>query len=574
MSRKIFAGVANFEKIIKGGGLYVDKSDFIEELLNFGDEVIAIARPRRFGKTLNMSMLSYFFDINNGEENKKLFKGLKIEKSPYFSEQGQYPVINMTFKDVKERSWDKCIEKIKSIVSDEFIKHKYLLEGEGKKELEKKDKDYFKAVMEEEISETKLKDSLKRLSQFLHQYFGKEVVILVDEYDTPIIEGELAGYFKEASNFMQSFLSGALKGVDSLHKGVVTGITRLQGAGIFSGLNNADVCTVFENSYKNKFGFTEKEVKKLLGEYRLEDKGEEIREYYNGYNFRGEVIYNPYSVVKCIAKGEFSNFWLGSSSNDLAKMKLKKLIEIGDGRSVRKLIEDLIQGKAVTTTITGSIKISEEMTITDILNLFIYSGYLRYEAFRVGDDGLRSAEVMIPNREVKEIYRGTVEEWVEERYSLNEILEFKVFLDSICEGDEKAIKEGLESYLEGRSTMDVERVEEMGYHNFFFGMMQGLKGRYDVESNRESGSGRYDILLTPTKRQTKFLSFGAGIVIEFKVGKKEQLKKISENALKQIEEKKYYKSLEGKGINKARLIGIAFNKKEAEVTLKEIKLTR
>ena len=568
MSRKIFAGLDNFKKIINSNGLYVDKSELISELLNFGDEVVAIARPRRFGKSLNMSMLSYFFDIKNSEENRKLFRGLKIEKSPCFAEQGKYPVISLNLKGVKENSWRECVDRIKSLVADEYSKHYYLMESqEGERVLEKRDVDYFKMIIEEKGDEVKLKESLKKLGQFIYRYYGREIVILVDEYDTPIIEGELKGYFDEASNFMQGFLGDAFKGIENLRKGVITGITRLQGAGIFSGFNNADVCTIFNPDYKDKFGFTEVEIKELLKEYGIEDKEDSLREYYNGYNFRGEVIYNPYSVVKYIKKGEFGNFWLGSNSNDLSRKKIMQLMEMKGDEVIRKMVEDLLQGGKVRIKIREALKISEDMLAMDILNLLLHAGYLKYENIE-GDGGY--VEVSIPNLEIKSIYDQSIEEWIQKKHTMEEIEELKAFLRSVCVGDAMEVKGHLERYLNRRSIFDVEKVWEMGYHNFLFGLLQGLEGNYFLDSNKESGEGRFDIMLTPIKDKIKGGQGNKGVVIELKVGERDKLANISRDALKQIEEKKYYKNLEGQGIKEVRLVGIAFHKKEVAVALKEI----
>ena len=573
MSREIVTDLVDFKEIREKNILYVDKSDFIEELLKTGSIVVSIARPRRFGKTLNMSMLSYFFDMNNGEENKKLFEGLKIERSTFFAEQGEYPVINLTLKGVKEKSWEDCVDRIRSIVADEYSKHKYLIEcGDEEKRLDKRDTEYFQNIVEEKISEVKLKESLKRLSRFLYEYYGKKVVILVDEYDTPITEGEIEGYFKEASNFMQGFLGDVLKGISYLRKGVVTGITRLQGAGIFSGLNSPRNHTIFNAAYKDKFGFTEKEVKDLLKEYNMEEKEESVREHYNGYNFKGETIYNPYSVLCFIDSGELENFWLSSSSNDLAKIKVTKLLEMREDETLRKEVEDLLQGKKVQIEIDEIFKISEEMDSDQIFHLLLCSGYLKYENYEKNEDNVGYAEISIPNLEIKAIYKKTINEWMKGKYSKDEIKDLKKFLISVCDGEESEIKERLMKYLDRRSIMDGERVLEMGYHNFLFGLLQGLEGNYLLDSNKESGEGRFDIMLTPIRGKEGRREMGSGVVIELKVGVKKNLKELSKEALKQVEDKKYYKTFEAQGIKKARLIGIAFNKKDVEVSLKSISL--
>ena len=564
MGKKMLVGLDNFKEAVEGYR-YVDKTLLISEILETSSKVLAVARPRRFGKSLNMSILSYFFNMDNGAKNRDLFRGLDIEKSSWMKEQGKYPVINMTFKDVKSNSWEECYEDMVSLIRVEYGRHPYLKESQKLSEVER---EMYGKIVAGDASRSDYKSSLKELSKYLSKYYGKGVIILIDEYDTPVIEGELGGYFKEASKFMEGFLGGALKGGDSLRKGIVTGITRLQGAGIFSGLNSAEVCTLFSNRYRDKFGFTEKEVKELLKEYDMEDKENEVRRHYNGYNFDGEVMYNPYSVARCIDSGRLENFWLGSSSNDLAKKKLKELMEMGGGRSAKKMVEDLLRGESLEVEVKGAIRISNVMRTTDILNLLLYSGYLKYENYGVRKNEDLMAEVSIPNREIRAMYRETIREWIEEKYTLEEIEGFKEFLNTVCEGGVDDMKEGIERYLESRSLIDVEKNEEMGYHNFFFGMFQGLRGEYDVKSNRESGEGRYDIGLMPMEGSKR----DEGIVIEFKVGKKENLKDLSKDAISQIEEKGYHNSFKSEYVKRVRLIGIAFSKKSAEVTLKTISI--
>ena len=568
MKRKISTGLDNFKEVRTNNILYVDKSNFIEELLETGSKVIAISRPRRFGKTLNMSMLSYFFDINNSEENKKLFKGLNIEKSPYFIEQGQYPVISLTFKGVKFSDWESCYEDIKTLVQIEYDRHSYLESSNKLSELEKK---RYKKLKNGNGDKAALKRSLVDLSNFLYKYYGKEVVILIDEYDTPAIEGEIEGYFKEVSKFMEGFLSDALKSNENLFKGVVTGITKLQGAGMFSGVNNARNCSIFNTAYKDKFGFTHKEVQSLLKEYNMTEKESDVSTHYNGYNFSGEIIYNPYSVMCCIDTNEFENFWIGSSSNDLAKKKLKDLMDMRIKKDISHDFEKLIQGGIINLHIKSSMVINKDMNKDDILNLFLYSGYLKYENYR--SEGYKSyADISIPNREIREIYSVTIDEWVQEKAPQYTGEKFNDFLKQICEGSKENIKEAVESYLDKRSMLDGEKILEMDYHNFLFGMLQALESRYIVESNKEAGKGRFDIMLTPLNSNEGIDREKEGVVVELKVGSEDKLKILSKEALKQIEEKQYYKSLKEKGLKKTRLIGIAFNKKDAEVTLKEIDL--
>ena len=459
MKREIVTDLVDFKEIIEKGILYVDKTDFIEELLNTGSYVVSIARPRRFGKTLNMSMLSYFFDINKEKENRKLFEGLKIEKSKCFAEQGQYPVINMTFKSLKSRNWEDCYSGIVSLIKREYRKHRYLKESN---KLDEEDKEVYEQILKGKGDIGEYGFSLLNLSEFLHKHYGKKVVVLVDEFDTPVIEGELKGYFGEVSDFMEILLGELLKNNENLRKGVVTGITRLQGAGIFSGVNSARNCTIFNAAYRDKFGFTEKEVKGLLKEYNMEEEESSVREHYNGYNFRGEVIYNPFSVLSYIDTGELANFWLSSSNNDLAKKKVEALLEMKDGETQRKKVENLLQGEKVKVEVNESLKISEKMNFKEILNLLLYSGYLKYENYGKNRVNLEFAEVSIPNLEIKAIYKKTINSWLEEKHTEGEIEELKKFLKSVCEGCEGEIKKRLENYLNRRSIFDEEKVLEMG----------------------------------------------------------------------------------------------------------------
>ena len=283
-----------------------------------------------------------------------------------------------------------------------------------------------------------------------------------------------------------------------------------------------------------------------------------------------ERFIQPLSVVKYIKKERFGNFWLGTSDNDLARKKLKHLLEMRNSEETRKIMEDLLQGKKVKMKVKETLKISEDMLTKDVLNLLLYSSYLKYENRNNNGEISNYMEVSIPNLEIKSIYDQSIEEWIEKEYEMGEIENLKKFLVSVCSGSEVEIKEQLEKYLNRRSVFDGERVQEIGYHNFLFDLLQGLEEGYILDSNKESGAGRFDIMLTPKIEKGDEKKQGCGVVIELKVGSEGSLKSISEGALKQIEEKKYYKGIEEKGIKKVRLIGIAFSKKEVEVSLKEV----
>ena len=571
MKRKILIGIDDFKRVIEEKGPYIDKSSFILEMLDNGAGVTAITRPRRFGKTLNMSMLSYFFDIESGEKNRALFEGLEISKSKYFkTHMGNHPVISISFKQVKGEDWEQSFRKIEGVIAEKFLENKFLLNSTS---LEDEEKVSFNRILKREARMDEVEEGITLLSKLLHKHYNRKVVILIDEYDTPMIEGELNGYFSKAVRFMRVMLSGALKGNLSLYKGVLTGITRLQGAGIFSGLNNAKICTIFSEEYKEKFGFTEEEVGSLLKEYGLEKEKKKVREYYNGYNFNGEVIYNPYSVLNYMDTGKLDNYWLGSSSNDLAKKKIKDLIDKGSGKSITKMFEHLLQGGDVDSIIKDRVSISKDMGKEDILNLLLSAGYLKYDHYFI-EDAEKYAKLSIPNREVRSVYKATLRDWVNKNYTEDELANFREFVEAISFGSGEDIRIGIERYLENRSLMDGEKIEEKGYHNFFFGMFQVLMGSYLVESNLETGRGKCDIMLMPLKvvGGNEIDLDKKGIIFEFEVGKEDKLDKLSREAIKQIEEKQYYKKMEVKGIKRAKFIGVAFYKKSVKLSLKEVLL--
>ena len=569
MSKKrwFLSGIDDFKEAREGSYGYVDKSAFISELLESPSKITSITRPRRFGKTLNLSMLYYFFNFDKTSANIELFEGLKIKKSKHFNSHfGKYRVIFLTFKGIRAITWEECYGTILLSLSDLFRDHDYLLESCCLKEIEKQE---YREVVERKADIHKLKNSLKDLTKYLERHHDQKVILLVDEYDTPIIEGELNGYYQNVLSFIQNLLGNGLKGNTSLFKGVMTGITKLQGAGIFGGLNNVDTCTIFSKNYSDKFGFTESEVRYLLIEYGASESEEDVKRWYNGYNFGGDTIYNPYSVAKYLESGEILNSWVASGENRLVESKIATLFDESRSEETFKVMEKLMQREAIEIMVKDDLKVVDANNLEDILNLFLSSGYLKYESYtRRGVK--RYATVSIPNSEVEGLYAGKLENWLGAHYRREG--DFKKFLDAIVDGGEEEIKAGIEGHLAKRSIFDVERVMEMSYHNFIFGMLQGLGDGYNVNSNEESGEGRCDFILTPVRSRSPLVidSKREGIVIEFKVGEEDNLKKVSQMAVKQVEDRKYLSTLREKGIKNIRIIGIAFFKKQAEVAVKKV----
>ena len=566
--KRLPSGMCDFKEIIENDCEYVDKTSFIIELLNKKEKVTNILRPRRFGKTLMQSTLKYFFDIREGKENRDLFKGLDIERSPFFKEQGQYPVINLTFKNIRESNWNKCFEKIKDIIGEEYKNHSYLIENS--KTMYVSDVEYFTRILNKQGSEVDLSNSLIYLSQFLFKYYNKRAIVLIDEYDTPIIEGSLEGYYKEVTNFISGFLSGGLKGNNNLYFGLMTGITKLSNTGIFSELNNVSFYPITNKNYSDKFGFTEAEVQNLLNNYGMEERYEEVRDWYNGYTIGNDRIYNPYSLLKYIAEEELISGWLSTSSNELVKKKLKILLEDAEKKEMIRAMEDLYNGKDVKIEPREDININEVKDKEGILSLLLNSGYLTFEY--AGKEGERKDSVLnvrIPNKEVREVYKTIQKESLSEEYKGDG---FSKLLKSIELGSEKEIEESIKFQLMDASFHDFgSKNLERDYHNFVHGMIRALGEKYEITSNREVGMGRCDIILIP-----KSSGVNRGIVLEFKANsskesaEEEKTEKLAKEAIEQIKSKGYADELRKRGISKTRIIGMGFINKGVSVKIENI----
>ncbi|WP_160685505.1 AAA family ATPase [Clostridium sp. C2-6-12] len=557
MKKKIKIGISDFKKLIEGKNYFVDKSLLIKEFIENGADIILTPRPRRFGKTLNLSMLKYFFDIRTKEETKDLFKGLNIENEEEIMKlQGEYPVIFITFKNQKHISYENFEDGIRVLLSDLYKEHIYLLDSDKLSEFDKED---FKNVILKKATIAENSEAISALMRYMNKYYGRKVMLFIDEYDVPIQEGYIQGYYDKMIVLIRNLLTAALKDNLCIEKSLITGILRVAKESIFSGLNNIQVNTVLGFKFNEKFGFTEKELKELLIYYDLDDKSEDIKKWYNGYIFGGEVIYNPWSVLNYIDNNTsgFMPYWINSSSNDL----IKKLLLKGDNK-LKLELEELIEGKSINKVIDDNIVMSEvEDSNENIWSFLLMSGYLK--AVKTENiEGLLNCELKIPNKEVLIFYKNLIEKWFKETVT-NEY--YQTMLDTLINGNIK-IFAGIfkEFVINNLSYFDISgREPERVYHAFVLGMLVSLSNDYEVKSNKESGYGRYDVMIIP-KDNSKI-----GIIIEFKkidYFLDDTIEEATKEALNQIEEKKYETELVQKGVKNIIKLAIVFKGKEITVT--------
>ena len=546
-------GIENFEEIIKENYYYVDKTILIEEMLKNKVPVTLLTRPRRFGKTLNMSMFKYFFDVKNKEENRKLFENLKIFDSKYMSEQGKYPVIFISLKDLKADTWEMCLLEIKKVISKIYREFQYITEN-----MDEDEKEIYNSIKNRK-NDMDLNTSLELLSDFLCEYYGKKVILLIDEYDSPIINAFDKGYYNEAINFFQVFYSSVLKTNDSLKYGILTGITRIIKEGIFSGLNNLYVNTILSKDYTEYFGLLESEVTEILDYFDMKYKIEEVRSWYNGYLFGDKQIYNPWSIVNYLREKEIKAYWANVSGNTLLENMLDHagenvyadLKKFTDGESIEKYISD-------GTTIKSLLSSNDE-----IWQLFLYSGYLtkaeKQREIDVTSDYTDVYNLKIPNKEIRK-YFGNM---FLNRFFGTEV-KTNILIKALENGDIRKFEKTLgEIMINMLSHFDLDSEMEKIYQVFMIGLVGFLMGKYEIISNNESDYGRYDLAMIPIKSNEK------AYLMEFKISKTEKgMSAKAEEALKQIDEKKYDTRLKARGIKNILKIGIAFYGKNVKVVSK------
>ena len=543
--KRLAIGVSDFKKIIEGDFYYFDKTKFIEEIIKDGSEVKLFARPRRFGKTLNMSMLKYFFDIENKEENKKIFKDLYIEKTEAFKEQGQYPVIFLSLKDLKALTWEEMEEKITVILSEVFSEYGYLVN-----ELVETDSDKFKKIINENANLSNLGRSLKFLTKILYEKYNKKVVVLIDEYDSPLVSAYINGYYEKAKDFFKTFYSTVLKDNSYLQMGVLTGIIRVIKAGIFSDLNNLSTYTILSDVYTDSYGLTEEEVEKSLKYYGIEQEISNVKDWYDGYKFGDSEVYNPWSILNFLRFKELRAYWVDTSGNDLIKDVLKKIT-----KNTIEALERLFNGEGLKQNISGTSDLSKLLSEDELWELMLFSGYLTVEE-KIDH---KNYVLRLPNKEIKELFRDT---FLEKYFGRGSKLLY--LMEALTENRIDEYEERLqEILLTSVSYNDTKKGNEAFYHGLIMGMGLYLEGEYITKSNIESGLGRYDFVIEP-KNKTK-----RAFIMEFKATDSiENLEEVSKEALRQIEDKKYDISLKQNGVKDITYLGIAFCGKQIKIEYK------
>ena len=562
---KLPIGVSNFKDIIEKNYYYFDKTKFIENILEDGSQVKLFTRPRRFGKTLNMSMLKYFFDVKNKDENRKLFEGLNISKSEYFDIQGNFPVISVSFKKYQEKDWKNGFDMIKDIISGLYDEFEFV-----KEKLSTRKKKKFDSILMEEANLANWKNSLADLSNYLYDFYGKKVIVLIDEYDQPIINSYIEGYYDETIDFFKSFYGSVLKDNEYLEMGVMTGILRVAKENIFSGLNNIKVHSILNERFTEYFGVLENEVETALKDFGLEYDLSDVQKWYNGYLFGETKVYNPWSIINFLDEKKLGAYWVNTSENSLIKLYLQKMKkEIFDDFS--KLLNEENISKIINDNVTfGNLEANFEK---NFWNLFFHSGYLtlaeKYDAMK------KVVSVKIPNKEILEMFSDM---FIEVYFKNTGI--FLDMTDALTNGDISNFKKYLkEILLENAGIFDVSGTyKEQFYHGLMLGLILILKNEYEITSNNFAGKGRYDLLLKPKN----ILEGKEGIIIELKIinGTEnlnndkihEKLEKECEVALNQIDDKGYSSVLKNAGIEKVLKIGIAFFGKEFEVKFEKNKL--
>ena len=561
MPKVIGIGKQRYDRIIENDGFYIDKTMFIKEWWENQDDVTLITRPRRFGKTLNMDMLKCFFS-NEYKDRGDLFEGLDIWKEEKYREiQGTYPVIFLSFAKIKQNTYEDAVAGIKRIICDEIQKYIFLKDWDGLAEEEKTNLKNITYGMDDVTAQ----EAIASLSNYLSRYYGKNVIILLDEYDTPMQEAYVNGYWKELVSFTRSFFNATFKSNMYLERAMMTGITRVSKESMFSDLNNLVVITTSSKDYATAFGFTEEEVFHALDEYGLSDKKCDVKEWYDGFVFGGiKDIYNPWSIINFLKYKELKNYWADTSSNDL----ISKLIKTGSA-GIKETMEKLIDGKTIEKKIDEQIIYNQlEKNENSIWSLLLASGYLKAVSIDVyiSDEIVEIYKLAITNNETKSMFRAMIKEWFSEVYS-----EKKDFLKALILGDVDAMNQYMNDIaLETFSSFDVAGREnsrvrpENFYHGFVLGLMVEKRDDYIIKSNKESGFGRYDVMMIPRNVKTGNLP---AMILEFKVmnsNKEKTLEETVSSALAQIEEKKYDTELINAGVKKENIrhYGFAFEGKK------------
>lgn len=530
---------------------YVDKTLLIKDFLDQKPFVSLFTRPRRFGKTLNMDMLRVFFEISN-EDTSKYFidKGIWKCGEEYRVHQGKYPVIFLTFKDVKFNTWEATIEKIKGLLQEEYGRHQELVTS-GK--LSKYDKEYFVKILDSSANEVELTSALEKLSKMLAVHYGKAPVIIIDEYDTPIQEGYSKDFYEEIIGFMRIFFSGAFKDNKNLSYGFLTGILRIAQESIFSGLNNLTVNSVMDEEYDQFFGFTEDEVIKMLNYYGVSEKEKELKDWYDGYLFGSKEIYNPWSVINYISKGCIPQaYWVNTGKNEILEDVLRVATD-----DITERLYSLLQGERVIARIDQNVvyrSLAEDSA--NIYSLLLVAGYLKTPKKELQADGSYLCEVSIPNKEIAVVYKSEILSHLLQIGAITRTTANKI-AESLYANDYRKLQKAIAEYMD-KSISFYDAGAEGFYHGLILGLIALMDNQYRIKSNRESGDGRYDIGLIP--REDRY----PGIIMELKWKKdlgEEELDGLAKAALAQINVMRYDAEMKEDGINEILKLGIAFSGK-------------
>ncbi len=550
MTRTVALGITQFDEMIQKNVFYIDKTYFIEEWWNSSDKVTLITRPRRFGKTLTLNMVETFFSVRY-KGCGDIFQNLMIWENEKLKQlQGAYPVINISFADVKQDSYQSMTKKMKRLMAEVYRGHLYLLDSDA---LTKSEKEKFQSIEDESASDEEYMESILRLSGYLTKHFGGKVLILVDEYDTPMLEAYTAGYWDEAIIYIRRMFHAAFKDNPYLERGLMTGITKITQESIFSDLNNLKVVTTTTAKYEDCFGFTEEEVFTALWEYGLAHEQESVKEWYDGFQFGNQKdIYNPWSILNFLSEKKLKPYWMNTSGNGLVSSLVREgSIEVKDD------FEKLLMGGTIDTKIDENITYAQLRGNAEaVWSWFLTTGYLK-----IVDRQSGSFTVKLTNYEVRKAFYSLVSGWFNEAKD-----EYGSFIRMLLKGDIREMQDYMScltemtfSYFDvGTHTVENKKVEQF-YHGFTIGLIADLQSTHILTSNRESGYGRYDVCIEPKDKSQD------GMIIEFKVfdeKKENTLEDTARRALEQIEEKNYEAGLLARGIQRVRKYGFAFQGKK------------